>query len=339
MRPCLRPRMGARPFLLHSPRYRAVRNQLFDMGRQCRNFHSPLAQKAIDASVFLAHGLLDGIHAATGLPWVASIPLTALVVRVTFGFLPHMFVRQQRDKKARLAPMLAAWRKVYEKQVAESRPEMKSLPPRYAERLVAQNVRKTYHEMRSRWKVYRWPGLVNLLPIFPWLAMMESLRKMVGMGDGLLGIVRSGLGDDPPERVLPLEPSMASEGALWFPDLLAHDTTFALPVMLSATLVLNVAWGWKTMSYREIATLSAVEATSASRRKGLKYFLMALSVWMCPTVIAAQVPSGMLVYWISSSFIATLQQQFVSRVPPPIRIPKPCRPRSIGSIHDLNLTK
>lgn len=80
------------------------------------------------------------------------------------------------------------------------------------------------------------------------------------------------------------EPQMATEGLLWFPDLMATDPTFVLPALSGLT------WLWNV----EIA-VGAMYASSFKLRAASR----AVAVAMIP--VASTLPCGVFVFWLTSN--------------------------------------
>jgi YidC/Oxa1 family membrane protein insertase len=83
------------------------------------------------------------------------------------------------------------------------------------------------------------------------------------------------------------EPSMATEGALWFPDLLAADTTYLLPVFSAIT------WLW------------AVELGSGvyyAAWPNVRLVTRTLAMAFIP--VTATMPAGVFVFWLTSNLFA-----------------------------------
>lgn len=332
MRPYFGPQTAVRPFLLRSPRCNAAQTRPFESGLQRRSFHPSRPHQILDTGVTLAHGLLQGVHSVSGLSWALSIPLTAVAVRMTFGFTQQWWSRSQSLKKSRLTPMLTAWRTIHQKRIQESYSQNKAaITPVVANKLVFNDLKKTESEIYKRWGIKRWAPFVFLTQVPIFLSMIEALRMMVDTNIGLLGYMADWMGSKS-ETVFPVESSMATEGALWFPDLLANDSTFLLPLLLSGTIFTNVTWGSKRASKREILEMSGRSALKARAMNALRTILQVFAVCIFPA--ACQMPSGILIYWISSSVVATAQTKFLSIMRRPFPVPRECHQRRIGSIHD-----
>jgi inner membrane protein COX18 len=164
---------------------------------------------------------------------------------------------------------------------------------------------------------------------------VEVIRKMCGKEAGLLGMMfgyskegeakksetftgtgLEGEGIDISEAFietgLTTEPSLATEGALWFPDLMVSDPMIMLPFMLSGVMLLNLFHG------------AVGKPTKGQKRlsNGLKIVALAI------VPLTLHLPSAMLVYWISSSTFALGQAMMLERLMPVKPPVVPCRPRN-----------
>ncbi len=86
------------------------------------------------------------------------------------------------------------------------------------------------------------------------------------------------------------------EGMLWFPDLLAIDTTHLLPVLAS------LSWLW-------LVEISAGVYYHAWR--DVKVSLQIMAVGSIP--LAAMEPTGVLLFWVSSNFFAITRAYILRR--------------------------
>lgn len=155
------------------------------------------------------------------------------------------------------------------------------------------------------------------LPVF--LVVIETLRKMCGMHGGLLGLFSEwyfkpaeislehgieGWADGPLQPstlpfkqadhsvVIPFEQSLATEGALWFPDLLVPDPLLILPFALSGTMFFNIY-------YQSTLAKGTTESKWQAR---IQNILKIVALAVGPLTL--NVPSGILLFWISSSLCA-----------------------------------
>lgn len=143
---------------------------------------------------------------------------------------------------------------------------------------------------------------------------MESLRGMCGNTNGLVPWLLSLIepakdtaGEAVQSLHLTVEPSLANEGALWFPDLLAGDPTGALPVLLTASILLNVNMGWKSASRLEISEMPKLQMYQTIFFSGLRVFIQVLAVNVGFSGWFYEMPTALMIYWITSTNVATLQ--------------------------------
>ncbi|KAL9004870.1 MAG: hypothetical protein Q9188_002331 [Gyalolechia gomerana] len=120
-------------------------------------------------------------------------------------------------------------------------------------------------------------------------------------------------GDIDEASVIPTEPSLATEGALWFPDLLVPDPHLILPFILSATIFANISYQERT------AKKGGLTPGVFQRRLGNAFKIVVLAVG--PLTLA--VPSAIHVYWISSSAFALANNILLNRYSPTVQPRKP----------------
>ncbi|KAH9885897.1 hypothetical protein F4778DRAFT_759534 [Xylariomycetidae sp. FL2044] len=107
------------------------------------------------------------------------------------------------------------------------------------------------------------------------------------------------------------EPSLITEGCLWFPDLTAADPLHILPFAVSAMLVVNLAprteKGWRTLFQLtprdELASAAAASQhpmlqRTWNMRSGFRLGLMAIAAMVGP--ITMNLPAALHLYWLSS---------------------------------------
>jgi inner membrane protein COX18 len=188
-------------------------------------------------------------------------------------------------------------------------------------------VKKKQSEIFKRFGLRRTAVLAPILQLPVWLLFVETIRRMCGTHEGLLGLVVKPFTSSIPtdtavdapivESVaVPLEVSMGYEGALWFPDLLVPDPMLILPCVLSAALFANV-------SYNERRTIEGQGDLRSKFNIRITRILKTIALAALPLTL--QLPSAMLVYWISSS-VAALGQSFLFDRFLPYESIKPCKP-------------
>lgn len=283
----------------------------------CRSFHaSPRPQSAI----LVAHDALTSLHSLTGLPWAYTIPLFALTLRTTLILPFSIYQRRASQNQASLVPIMQSWRHALQH---ETMREVGHLGPVVAQNTLIRKLRKKRTEIYRRWGCGLWKNYLGLAQVPVFLITMEALRAMAGAQQGWWGMITgSGKVEAGPEAILtaagltgtaliPVEGSFATEGSLWFPNLLVADPQLVLPFMLSGAILLNlfghkpVALGpWQTRFRRSMG-------------------IVALAVGP----IMMHVPSALVLYWVSSSMLA-YGQSLLLEIMMPIKKPvTPCKPK------------
>ena len=147
--------------------------------------------------------------------------------------------------------------------------------------------------------------------------MMDTLRRMTGTEDGMLFLAtkslttlegRQNTAPGTMDHLIPMEPSLATEGMLWFDNLMIPD--LILPFALSGI-------SFAMFSYiRGLALVGCnpegVRTAPSWNLSKRKYLLLAALVVGPATLMF---PSAMLLYWISSSLAAVTLDEVRKRLP------------------------
>ncbi|KAK8197475.1 60Kd inner membrane protein-domain-containing protein [Phyllosticta capitalensis] len=273
-----------------------------------------------DAACTSGWTLLQAAH-GVGLSWGLAIPVAAIIVRLAIIY-PLLYAPARRaqlrgaDARAHVQAFESITKSLSRKKMMQEGPE--------ASKKYAQTQLRSYNEaIKKRWKFgfLRQMQPFLALPIF--LSFAETIRRMTGSHKGIMGLVLSA----PEDAAAPLaseaatskavettvaenvsaalnvpdgaswswiEPSMTTEGMLWFTDLTAADPTLTLPLIVSSATFFAVWRGSKVPDGEE-------EAKSA---RILRRSLLSASVIMFPLIL--KVPAGMLLYWATSTTCAGL---------------------------------
>ncbi|KAJ5477167.1 hypothetical protein N7539_007311 [Penicillium diatomitis] len=258
-----------------------------------RKFHptkpTPWINEALDASAVVIHG----VHDITHLPWVASIPLTALLVRTVVGLPLQIYTKYNARRERDIAPLKQAWATWASAEKKKQLRGTSALTKALRNGDINKHFRERLQALNQDWRIsllYRYLPIVQL-PV--WIVFMESIRGMSGNKN--------------------VEPTFATEGALWFPDLLVGDSTGILPALLTASILLNVQAGWKMTPRADIADMPRREMFQAFSRNGLRVFIQVLALNVGLSSWFYDMPVALMIYWISSSNIATLQNFFLEK--------------------------
>jgi len=289
---------GKRAGLVSRPSASAIFLQL---PSSCRSFHVSPRPQFVEQAIPVAYSIIDGLHSTTGLPWAYSLPLSALLIRTTFVLPMSIYSRLNIKKQASLSPLLNTWQNPLRKQVMqEIKASGKVTNPVLANSMLLAKMHEKRVELYRRWDCPRWKAYLPILQLPVWLTAIEAIREMCGQKSGLLGMLfRTKI--DGIAQVLPVEESFATEGMLWFPDLMLSDPKLILPFILSGTIYLNITRG-----------SSKTIVTPWRRRIDRSLKLVALAIGP----LTLNVPSGMLLYWIASSSFAYVQAVILEKVMP-----------------------
>lgn len=169
--------------------------------------------------------------------------------------------------------------------------------------------------LHKEWKIPRWRFAINLVQMPIWLVFMEGMRNICGINMGLLGyLVPMADKNGVPSFELPgAEPSLATEGALWFPDLLAGDPTGLLPAMLGLTILANVRLGFPTPTAAEISDQNKIQMYKNSVFIAMKQILTFMGPYIAFSAWMSGMPAGIMLYWIVSTNTAMLQNKFLDK--------------------------
>jgi inner membrane protein COX18 len=297
-----------------------------------RAFHASPKPQFVDGLVSGTHEILSGIHSISGLPWAYTIPLAALGVRAVLILPLTLYTRRRLQRQASLNPLLHAW--MYHIR-AKNMQTSATMGPKMVESISKKEFRTKQRELFSRWGCQTWKQYLPMLQIPVWVVISDTIRKMSGHSEGLLSFLASLLPkgwtsnvDAAPNATLAtmtdgqvglvpvssvgIEPGFATEGMLWFPDLLSSDPMLLMPFILSGVMLWNIK-PWKFTNSKQ------------PWRRGFTKGLGLLSLMVIPVTL--QVPSALLLYWISSASLGGLQAALLDKFMP-IKAPvQPCQPK------------
>lgn len=302
-------RIVSRPLLLHHLKPYQRPNLVQLAALNARKFSATTRRPFLDECLALTHTLITGIHDTTGLSWAATIPLTAFLTRVVIVLPASVYATRVLLRRALLYPRFeesktAIERKVWQDHRDKSPQERQEIQDIEGERLWARMVKQ------SRAQTWRTTIIYINVPI--WFTMMEAFRRMTGTEDGMLSLITKPLralqGKQNPglgamDGWMPTEPSLATQGMLWFDNLLLPDPTMILPFALSGMIYVmySVRKSFFIVESQPDATLEqATEVQSFNQWKDRTLKLGALAVGPATLMF----PSAMVFYWFSSTLAA-----------------------------------
>ncbi|CAK7223244.1 hypothetical protein SBRCBS47491_005142 [Sporothrix bragantina] len=331
-----------------------------------RNFHfATIANATVDA----AEATILQLHAVTHTPWYITVPLVALGVNLVFRLPFSVHAREIAIKRARLGPLLQAWTTVHSQEVIKERKtrSMGYMSMSSVQAEVIKRFKKTSNRVFSAFGVQQWKLYGNILALPPWLVIIEAIRRMCGAPTGLLGMILRSSGSTAvaeaaaaeattaataasassdavdvasiastvspqtvPDSVSALiDPTFATGGCLWFPDLTVADPYHILPFALSAMLVVNILPS-TDIARRSLFGLSAksggvpgsgnntpilVESVAA---RALQRALLIMSIFVGPLTL--HFPAAIHLYWLSSAAVTYMITRAIRIIWPVPRI-------------------
>lgn len=332
-----------------------------------RNFS---IQPARDVLVTISNTLLEAsdslitnIHTVTGAPWFITLPLVALTVTVTVRGPFAIYDQRLAQRRATLGALLNA--QYSQLGHAIRRKDMSDNKIRKDTQKGAEAAAKRIYK---KWGLQPWKSMVGGFVGIPVLvANLEIIRRMCGGPRGLLGTllygpqvagkdaaveaaaattasdsaeilpvidVSSGAGELPAatSHLIAADPTMATGGILWFPNLLEPDPYHVLPFLLSAVLLTSVL---PKSSFDRMRALFVRTPTSPTEGKAIALGQSPARIALRRTMVGACVaigfvtmdfPSAIHVYWISTVLLNSLIRQGVKKaMPVPKFTVKPCR--------------
>ncbi|KAI1480686.1 hypothetical protein F4774DRAFT_68648 [Daldinia eschscholtzii] len=315
-----------------------------------RSFH--VAPPVASTIIQTAENALLALHSLTHTPWFLTIPIAAVGISLAFRLPFNAYTHRINQQRARFTPVLMGWtgriaRDLRREDVPSSR-EQKELLARHKK--VASRIYRTVG--LQDWKLYS-----SFLGLPFWLIGIESVRRICGGPRGLLGHLLLGRAEDDatasnasgnteiatssldittpateqvhtadPNVVATaaehtknlLDPSIAFEGCLWFPDLSVPDPYHILPLALSSLLVWNML-PKSQAGLRQLAGLNPgdrllVETPAITRQRRLRRMLIVLSALIGP--MTADLPAALHLYWLSTSIAHTVTSKLLSKFMP-----------------------
>ncbi|KAL5120124.1 hypothetical protein ACEQ8H_001949 [Pleosporales sp. CAS-2024a] len=236
--------------------------------------------------------MMNMIH--TSVPWYAAIPLTAFVTR---GLLVTSFGSWARALMARYIGLQPLRQNLAFQKRDDILKRGGFRSPKEATLVVKQEVNQLVSKLDQRWKVSIWGQVgwtLGQIPIF--FIMAETIRQKCAAREGLLGLgfsafraedATAAVGEVALNTSKWFEPSLATEGMLWFPDLLVADPTGVLPFIVSGLMFTNV--------YITKNSPDSVTGWPLAFRR----ILLGFSLLIGP--LCQNVPAALLLYWAGST--------------------------------------
>lgn len=283
-----------------------------------RKFSATPRRPFLDECLVQTHTFISAIHDMTGLPWAASIPLVAVLVRLVILHPLHIYGGIVYERQVKLYFQLAESRIGLEKKIKQ---EHSNKSERDRQEIQAREVVRIWRKMVKQNRAQTWRSYFVWIKIPVWFTMMETIRRMTGTEDGMLNLTTKSLtalkgkqdpGPATTDGLIPMEPSLATEGMLWFNDLMMPDSSLILPFALSGIIFAGYSLGRGTLGFRPppgstLEHASRVLHLNLRKRRMLKFGALLAG----PATL--MFPSAMLLYWIPSTLAAVMLGSFRPR--------------------------
>lgn len=278
--------------------------------------------------------LITNTHELTGAPWCVSIPLTALIVSLTIRAPFTIYAHQKARKTAKLWPLLQAQTAMIalglrKKAVPNLRARLVEVTKKRSKRLIRAFAGSERNSI---------VGGLATLPIF--LSNLEVIRRLCGGPPGFMGLLTTAFrSEEPPTdattvttsvdatstsaapgtdlvqtaaststdfiSTISMNPTFATEGCLWFPDLLQPDPLHILPFAVSAILIAHIIPD-TLAARRELAGLSpvagdkrAILMNQTKKRRAFQRTMLILACCVGP--VTMNMPAALHLYWMASA--------------------------------------
>ena len=211
-----------------------------------RDFSATPRRPFVDECLVGTHTIITAVHESTGLSWALTIPLLAFLVRIVILTPIEVYNRRVGEKQVEIARQLEGSRSAIEKDIQQKHKGENPVELRKIQNMTFHKVRKDLEKQNGA-QSWRSGVLVVKCPI--WLTMMETMRRMTGTEDGMSSLVATSLttlkGKQYPEPgtaddLIPLEPSLATEGIFWFDNLMVPDPLLILPFAMSMLAIFSI---------------------------------------------------------------------------------------------------
>ena len=264
----------------------------------------------------------QALHAYSGLPWWALIPLTTVTLRSLWTLPLAVFQRNNLRKQRELRPVINASYPVLKyklankaqnakQKAAESLKNFNSDSPsnqnlvgistlqsplasmKYEEILLlsAKEMRKRQKSLFRQNKVQLWKNF--LLPAFQvplWISMSFTMKNLTGWESWFSSMNR------------PLESSLYNEGFLWMTDLTISDSMHIMPILVGIFSLMNVEWTFKTF---ELLNPAAKNKQAPSFTRSMANISRMSVVFLM--VASFNAPVALVLYWVSSQLYSLVQ--------------------------------
>ncbi len=267
-------RVVSRPIVLIKPHHQPKIRQTATLN--VRNFSASPRRPFLDECLVQTHTFISAIHDMTGLPWAASIPLTAILVRVAILIPIDTYCRSVAGKRAKLYSQFHEARPAMEKKIKQ---EHRHKSPSEVQEIQDKALDHAWRRVIKQSRLQAWTNIISFVKVPIWLTMMETIRRMMGAEDGMLSLTAKSLtalkgkqnpGPGTTDELIPVEPSLATEGMFWFEDLMVPDPLLILPFALSGIMFMVYSSGRGTFGFLQVL----VPGSTVARARQIVYWTL-----------------------------------------------------------------
>jgi inner membrane protein COX18 len=330
--------------------------------KRLSSHHGPYVQRRSFHVIQAAQDVLTSVHTVTGTPWALTIPLVAVGVNLLFRWPFNVYAHQVMLGRSRITPVLRAWFLQVSSDVKKERIPLGKQQAQVNKRFKAE-ANRVYRALGlQQWRMYLvWLGVPA------WLITFEGIRRLCGSGHGLVGMLlgygRPGTtpeasassaplstttgteivvpaAGDPALLVDPtaatdvassvsssIDPSLTTEGMLWFTDLTTADPYSILPYAVSAMMVVSLIPQGGTARRVFIGEPAASKigggpepaemTTNITSRLRLMVHRTMILLSLAIGPITSGLPAAIHLYWFTSTASVLAFRQFLKwRMPP-----------------------
>jgi inner membrane protein COX18 len=273
-----------------------------------RGFHASKPNLIINEAFQLSSTLFYFVHDTSGLSWGLSIPLTGALCQLAFTPL-HYAVERNTKLRAQGTALLAAYRTAFQEQVRVQENSIKTEAGAViAESEVKRKLRaKTENIQGVLGYKGNWLNFILLSYIPVWLSNVGALVEMCGFTEeDSKAIAASGLNS------VVVEPTLTTDGMLWFTDLTIADPLCLLPIATGCLFLTSVL----TMGRR-----------STGKPTALQSVLLTFALLTGPLYIALGVSNAVLLAMMGSTVVTIVRRPVLDRVFGKSLMVKPAQPR------------
>ena len=287
-----------------------------------RDFSATPHRPFIDECLIGTHTVITALHDSTRLSWAVTIPLLAFLVRIVIVYPIELYGNRVYGRHCEVMRQLEGSRLAIEKEVQEAHRDKSPVELRRLQNIA---LRSMYRQLKKQNGAQIWKSWMRFVKVPIYLTVMETMRRMTGTEDGMLSLAARSLttfrGRQYPEPstaddLIPLEPSFATEGILWFNNLMMPDPLLILPFAMSGIMFGTLG------RYRAIYSISP----GSSPERIMKFSRLNYRWNKCLKLAALTLgpatllfPSAMLLYCISTNLATVVVHPVVRFITSHIR--------------------